>query len=244
MTEQLNLPKLRSQLSFNENDARPDPSIRVYPVSNYTFSVKQSQPEDDSNPLARSDRLRQYYEQNGMRRSCEGVIVCHDHGHPYVLMLQIGHNEFRLPGDFVSSEDDEIAGFKKGLDWRLAPDDLSLLEMDEDTRSLAESKEEWEIGDCLAQWYRPNFESFMYPFIPPHITEPKECKKLYLVHLPQHKVLCIPKNMKVVAVPLFELYDNETKYGQEFAAIPLYLSRYNFEFIGSGSSRVVSRGDW
>lgn len=44
---------------------------------------------------------------------------------------------------------------------------------------------DWEIGDCLAQWWRPNFETFMYPFVPAHITKPKECKKLFLVQMPE-----------------------------------------------------------
>lgn len=45
--------------------------------------------------------------------------------------------------------------------------------------------DEWEIGDTLAQWWRPNFETFMYPFIPAHVTRPKECKKLYFIQLPR-----------------------------------------------------------
>jgi len=43
---------------------------------------------------------------------------------------------------------------------------------------------DWEIADTVAQWWRPNFETFMYPFIPAHITRPKECKKLYMIQLP------------------------------------------------------------
>ncbi|MCO5614009.1 hypothetical protein L7F22_068289 [Adiantum nelumboides] len=70
---------------------------------------------------------------------------------------------------------------------------------------------EWEVGDCLAQWWRPAFETFMYPYVPPHITKPKECKKLFLVQMPPTKVLAVPKNMKLLAVPLFELYDNSQR---------------------------------
>ena len=68
-----------------------------------------------------------------------------------------------------------------------------------------------------------------YPFIPAHITKPKECKKLFLVQMPErsayrhrryaHKlivsyladVLAVPKNMKLLAIPLFELYDNAAR---------------------------------
>ena len=87
---------------------------------------------------------------------------------------------------------------------------------------------EWEIGDCLAQWWRPNFETFMvchvyfhpcqhsthcktcitslvstfyaqYPFIPAHITKPKECKKLFLVQMPERSA-CRP-NLLSNAIP-------------------------------------------
>jgi len=37
--------------------------------------------------------------------------------------------------------------------------------------------------------------------------------------------------MKLLAVPVFELYDNTQRYGPQLAAIPQYLSRYNFEFL-------------
>jgi len=37
--------------------------------------------------------------------------------------------------------------------------------------------------------------------------------------------------MKLLAVPLFELYDNTARYGPQLSAIPHYLSRYRFEFV-------------
>lgn len=41
----------------------------------------------------------------------------------------------------------------------------------------------------------------------------------------------MPKNMKLLAVPLFELYDNTARYGPQLSAIPHLLSRYRFEFV-------------
>lgn len=79
------------------------------------------------------------------------------------------------PGDYLRADDEEISGFKKRLDERLAPASNQFGES---------SNGDWEIADTLAQWWRPNFETFMYPFIPAHITRPKECKKLYLIQLP------------------------------------------------------------
>lgn len=46
--------------------------------------------------LARLKRLEEHYEKYGMRRTCEGVLVCHEHNHPHVLMLQIANAFFKL----------------------------------------------------------------------------------------------------------------------------------------------------
>lgn len=77
----------------------------------------------------------------------------------------------------MRAEDDEIEGFKARLNERLAP---------VGTQFTGEGvNDEWQVGDTLAQWWRPNFETFMYPFIPAHVTRPKECKKLYFIQLPR-----------------------------------------------------------
>lgn len=115
--------------------------------------------------------------------------MCHEHNHPHILMLQIANAFFKLPGDYLKPEDDELEGFKKRLDERLAP-----------VGSLGDGQTEgdWDVGDCLAQWWRPNFETFMYPFVPAHVTRPKECKKLYFIQLPQSSELPSATPFRVV----------------------------------------------
>lgn len=81
------------------------------------------------------------------------------------------------PGDYLPHDADEVSGFKDRLNERLAPSGSQF------TNDGNEG--EWEIADTLAQWWRPNFETFMYPFIPPHVSRPKECKKLYFIQLPK-----------------------------------------------------------
>ena len=46
--------------------------------------------------------------------------------------------------------------------------------------------------------------------------------------------------MKLLAVPLFELYDNNARYGPEHSAIPHLLSRYNFEFVDENGVVVAA----
>lgn len=60
------------------------------------------------------------------------------------------------PGDYLKPGEDEIDGLKRQLDARLAPPTGSA-----QFNSTHGVDNEWEIGDCLAQWWRPNFETFM-----------------------------------------------------------------------------------
>lgn len=159
---------------FNDNQPK---TIRLYPLSNYTFGTKETQPEEDPSVQARLSRLQEHYALHGMRRTCEGILVCHEHNHPHILMLQIANAFFKLPGDYLAPEDDEIEGFKRRLNERLAPALGSQLSEGDDG--------DWIVGDTLAQWWRPNYETFMYPFIPAHVSRPKECKKLYHIELPK-----------------------------------------------------------
>ncbi|MBW0473918.1 hypothetical protein O181_013633 [Austropuccinia psidii MF-1] len=199
-------------------------TVTLYPLSNYTFSTKEAQPEEDPSVTSRLQRLQNNYEDFGMRRTVEGILVVHEHGHPHVLMLQIANAFFKLPGDYLRPGEDDIEGLKERLDDRLAPPAGQFGA----GLTSAQGQKDWEIGDCLSQWWRPNYESFMYPYVPAHITKPKECKMLYLVQLPEKKVLSVPKNMKLLAIPLFELYDNPQRYGPQLAAIPHVLSRFSF----------------
>jgi hypothetical protein len=48
-------------------------------------------------------------------------------------------------------------------------------------------------------------------------------------------VLAVPKNMKLLAIPLFELYDNSARYGPQLSAIPHLLSRW----VVTGSMLLV-----
>ena len=82
-------------------------------------------------------------------------------------------------------------------------------------------------------WWRPDFETLMYPFIPPNVKKPKvhnsnglfiqilidvlvsqswfvvyECTKVFLVKLPESRKFIVPKNMRVLAVPLCQVHEN------------------------------------
>jgi cleavage and polyadenylation specificity factor subunit 5 len=187
----------------------------VYPISNYSFGSKAPKQEKDNSVPARLERLRQKYSTEGVRHSVDALPIVYEHGHPHVLLFQVGMSYFKLPGGRLRPGESDKEGLLRKLDTNLAPEDAKL-------------KPDWKIGECVGTYYRPNFDNVMYPYIPPHIERPKEVRNLYVIQLPERCYLSVPSNYKLIAVPLFELYDHIQRYGPIIAAVPGLLSRLNF----------------
>jgi len=194
-------------------------TINLYPLSNYTFGTKEPLFEKDPSVEARFQRLRDEFDKIGQRRSVEGVLLVHEHNLPHVLLLQLGTAFFKLPGGELNPGEDEIEGLKRHMTETLGRHDGQ--------------SHDWDIEDTIGNWWRPNFEPPQYPYVPPHITKPKEHKRLFLVQLPEKAYFAVPKNYKLVAAPLFELYDNSQGYGPIISSLPQALSRFNFIYMQS-----------
>ncbi|TVU16655.1 hypothetical protein EJB05_40242 [Eragrostis curvula] len=196
------------------------PVVNVYPLANYTFGTKEPKMEKDTSVADRLARMKVNYMKEGMRTSVEAILLVQEHNHPHILLLQIGNTFCKLPGGRLKPGENEIEGLKRKLCSKLAVNSPSF-------------PPNWQVGECVAVWWRPNFETVMYPYCPPHITKPKECKKLFIVHLSEREYFAVPRNLKLLAVPLFELYDNVQRYGPVISTIPQQLSRFQFNMVSS-----------
>lgn len=67
-----------------------------YPLTNYTFGTKDALVEKDQSVQARFQRLREDFQEKGMRRTVEGVLIVHEHNLPHILLLQLGTSFFKL----------------------------------------------------------------------------------------------------------------------------------------------------
>ncbi|RZC49597.1 hypothetical protein C5167_018023 [Papaver somniferum] len=56
----------------------------------------------------------------------------------------------------------------------------------------------------------------------------EECLKLFLVRFPMNKSFVVPKNQKLLVLPLFQVHDNFKTYGQIVSEVPSFLSRFSF----------------
>ncbi|XP_074560048.1 pre-mRNA cleavage factor Im 25 kDa subunit 2-like [Curcuma longa] len=198
----------------------PSPVVNTYPLDNYDFGEKEPKMEKDTSVADRFERMRINYMKEGMRTSVAGILLVQEHNHPHILLFRIGNTFWKLPGGRLKPGENEIEGLKRKLLSKLGP-------------SPASFQPNWQIGECVATWWRPNFERVMYPYCPPHITKPKECKKLFVVHLSEREYFAIPQNLKLIAVPLFELYGNFKRFGTVISSIPQQLSRFQFNMVTS-----------
>lgn len=74
---------------------------------------------------------------------------------PHVLTLPYS------PGDYLKPGEDEVEGMKARLDERLSPVESDPNSFGPNGEGRNKEDGDWEIQDCLAQWWRPNFETFM-----------------------------------------------------------------------------------
>uniref|UniRef100_A0A8P0NZE3 Uncharacterized protein n=1 Tax=Canis lupus familiaris TaxID=9615 RepID=A0A8P0NZE3_CANLF len=121
-----------------------------------------------------------------------------------VVLLQLGTTFFKLPGGELNPGEDEVEGLKRLMTETLGHQDGVL----------------------------PNFEPPQYPYIPAHITKPKDHKKLFWVQLQEKALFAVPKSYKLVAAPLSELSDNAPGYGPIISSLPQLLSRFSFIYNG------------
>lgn len=191
--------------------------INLYPLTNYTFGTKDPLFEKDASVPARFQRMRDEFDKMGMRRSVDGVLLVHEHGLPHVLLLQLGTTFFKLPGGELNPGEDEVDGLKRLMSDTLGRPDSG--------------PQEWIVEDTIGNWWRPNFEPAQYPYVPPHITKPKEHRKLFMVQLPEKSYFAVPRNYKLVAAPLFELFDNAQGYGPIISSLPQALGRFSFIYM-------------
>lgn len=209
--------------NVNSNDNGSDRSsyvVDIYPLSSYYFGSKEAIPFKDETLYNRVLRMKSNYDAHGLRTCVEGVLLVELFKHPHLLLLQVRNSIFKLPGGRLRPGESDIDGLKRKLTRKL---------------SLNEEGDEvdWEVGECLGMWWKPDFNTLLFPYLPPNVKRPKECMKLFLVKLPLTQKFIVPKNLKLLAVPLCQIHENHKSYGQIISGVPQLLSKFSFNIIDS-----------
>uniref|UniRef100_A0A453S4X4 Pre-mRNA cleavage factor Im 25 kDa subunit n=1 Tax=Aegilops tauschii subsp. strangulata TaxID=200361 RepID=A0A453S4X4_AEGTS len=112
----------------------------------------------------------------------------------------------------------DVQGLKRKLSSKLAAADRN-------------GDHHWQIGECIGMWWRSEFEARPFPYPPPNTRAPKECVKLFLVRLPMARQFVVPRNLKLLAVPLSQIHDNPQVYGPIISGVPNLLSKFSFNLV-------------
>lgn len=205
-------------------------SCDVFGISNYNFGTKEVEVEYDG-PSDREE-VKKRYESEGMARKTRAVILVHLHNHPHLLLLKSkaaadkettksGAALFQLPGGLLETGESESEGLQRILAGLLSP-----------LKDQPGEAVSYSVVDSLATLWRPNFEEKMFPYLPVHVSYPKESTKIFLVGLSGEGALAVPKSFELRAVPMYELFDNPS-YGALLGSIPQLLSRFKLNTVES-----------
>ncbi|KAI4335259.1 hypothetical protein L6164_013923 [Bauhinia variegata] len=211
-----------ASVCHNQNGSSVDQNheLDVYPLSSYYFGSKDAIPFKNDTSADRVQRMKSNYAAHGLRTCVEAVILVELFKHPHLLLLQLRNSIFKLPGGRLRSGESDIDGLKRKLSRKLS--------VDEGGDGI-----EWEVGECLGMWWRPDFETLLYPYLPPNVKKPKECTKLFLVKLPLSRKFIVPKNLRLLAVPLCQIHENHKTYGPIISGVPQLVSKFAFNMIES-----------
>ncbi|CAG0921756.1 unnamed protein product [Notodromas monacha] len=194
-------------------------AISLPNLMKYTFGTKDAIPERDKSITERFSRLRREFPVMGMRRTVEAIILTHQHKMPHILLLKIGATYFKLPGGTLEPGEGDSEGLHRILTTLFGEPFIA----DDGQHIFAPFP--CEIREVVANWWRPHFEPTQYPYLPSHITRPKEHRRMILVELPPEGCFHVPGNYNLLAAPLFELFENTPGYGPVIASLPLSLSK-------------------
>ncbi|XP_076920369.1 pre-mRNA cleavage factor Im 25 kDa subunit 1-like [Bidens hawaiensis] len=194
--------------------------VDIYPLSGYYFGSKPAAAASKDETVAdRTMRLRSNYDARGMRISVLAVMLVELFKQPHVLLLQSENCIYNLPGGRLRPGESDVDGLKRKLLRKLTADDDN-------------NQTNWEVSECIGSWWKSDFETLPYPYAP---NAPKECTKLYLVKLPLNRDFIVPKNFKLLAVPLCQLHENRKTYGSIIAGIPQLLSRFSINMVSTST---------
>lgn len=218
-------------------------TVCLYDVSSYTFGTKDRVSNRASAALAaagtlpsplpafnlsahsrghlpRERKLALNYAEQGMRRTVAGVLLVQSRRFAHVLLLQnapggCGTDSYALPGGRLRPGESDTEGLLRKLTDKLAP----------------AGGIQWEVGDQLSSWWATDFTNKRYPYVPAHVTRARERLNVYVVQLPASATFAVPRELTLVAVPLFEIYNNARTYGDVIAAVAVLLSRFHLAFM-------------
>lgn len=208
-------------------DSLERPDWLVYPVEAYQFR-QESTPIGQgllfNSPEAIIKKRIKTYNQNGLRITVCGLILCHRNEFPHILLLQDDSGNSGLLGGKCKVHESPRDALKRKLARFVSTSKKGSHQLD--VRANAENVR---IGDLLGEFWRPDFDSAVLPYLPLHINRPKEKILLYQVMIRENCSFMIPDSLQLNAIPLYEFY--HVDQGISISALPHLLTRHHLSFM-------------
>ena len=146
-----------------------------YEKDNYDVSPLDGEPAPLDHYFKPPRKWYDKWLEEGMRKSVQAVILSHEYGFPHVFVLK--HKitgTYKLFGGKIrmgeSERDGLLRKLRKFLIRSSESDKLHLFKL--------------HVGEMLCQFWRPEFDEFLYPYLPPQYSRPKQSVKVYQVTVP------------------------------------------------------------
>lgn len=222
------------------------PVKTLYPLSNYTFTPRKV-PELEAHELKEQvlekealkngktykkkpfkngqlpvnssymKQLKVYNDYHGTRRYFQFLILVAGEKEPIVLLFKDKQQNF-VPGGYLDPDETEEQGAKRLLH-----------ELFDNKDEQPNPTDDFSLGEVVGRWWRTDLSPNVYPYLPRHVTRPKELIKVMVVNLPKNRNFAFPEVYKTLhPYLLVDLYDFSEP---ELKAIPLFLSRFSFEYV-------------
>lgn len=152
----------------------------------------------------------------GMRRTVKAVFIVHSNDIPHILLFNqrtsTGMTPFLYGGKLLEGESE-----REGMMRLLRPVIL---------KSKSEDTCEWKVGELISKYWRPEFDGNVYPYIPSHVTRPKEEISLFQVILPPRCVFGLRDGVSLAAVPVHEIVKAPQNWPAVISCLPSLISRF------------------
>ncbi|KAL8453837.1 hypothetical protein Emag_001645 [Eimeria magna] len=203
----------------------------VYPESNYSFESDSTLGTKwGSGDLEKLFAKRQEaYLREGTRRSVAAVFLVHRAEYPHVLLLL---DQQRQKYNLVMFKYKTWQRPREVLQSKLSK---YLIKSDHGSKrkwvaqQLGGDASEMEVGEFLGEWWRGDFDDELIPYLPPHVTRPKERVRVHQVQLAPRCSFRIPAGFCLTVVPLFDL--SPQRVGLAISGLSHLLARFTVRLM-------------
>ncbi|XP_078438630.1 pre-mRNA cleavage factor Im 25 kDa subunit 1-like [Wolffia australiana] len=197
----------------NSGTIRTSWSVDVHSLNHYIFDSGEAilEKKDDSNGRTSS------YSDRRLRTSVGGVLLVELFGEPHALLLHVRNSSFQLPGGRLRPGETDVEELKRKLLRKLAFN----ITGQEDNQTPEY------LGFCWSDLYGSAHSHCTCEQIP------KECTKVFLVRLPRNYSFEVPRNLKLLAIPLIRIKDNPEVYGPVISLVQDLLSGFSLNMVAA-----------